>query len=80
MPKAVNYDAVELGKLRGKVKGTKKKSHKVDKLPAAVGLGSLGGKVGGPARAKVLNAKKRSAIASKGGKARQAAAKGKKGK
>jgi hypothetical protein len=73
--KSVNHDAVVLGRLRGKTKGTRKKPHKADKFPPAVSLGKMGGLVGGPARAKVLNAKKRSAIASKGGKARQAAAK-----
>jgi len=35
-------------------------------------LGKKGGKTGGPARAKSLSSKERSAIASKGGKARQA--------
>lgn len=40
------------------------------KLPAAVILGHRGGKVGGPARAKVLSPKERSTIASMGGKAR----------
>lgn len=40
------------------------------KLPAAVILGHRGGRVGGPARAKVLTPKERSAIARMGGKAR----------
>ena len=40
------------------------------KNPAAVALGRLGGKVGGPARAKALSARRRSAIAKKAAKAR----------
>jgi hypothetical protein len=40
------------------------------KNPAAVALGRLGGKVGGPARAKALSAKRRTAIAKKAAKAR----------
>lgn len=36
-----------------------------EKNPAAVALGRLGGKKGGPARAKALSAKKRKAIAQK---------------
>lgn len=40
------------------------------KNPAAVALGKLGGKVGGPARAKKLSAKRRSAIAKKAARAR----------
>ena len=40
------------------------------KNPAAVSLGRLGGLKGGKARAKSLTAKRRKAIASKGGKAR----------
>jgi hypothetical protein len=45
---------------------------------AAKQLGSRGGKKGGPARAKALTSSQRSAIASKGGKAKAAANKGKK--
>ncbi len=41
-----------------------------DKLPAAVTLGALGGKKGGPARADALSAKRRKEIAVEGGKAR----------
>ena len=41
-----------------------------EKNPAAVALGRLGGKKGGPARAKKLSKKKRSAIAKKAAKAR----------
>jgi hypothetical protein len=40
------------------------------KNPAAVELGRLGGKKGGPARAKALSKKKRSAIAKKAAEAR----------
>jgi len=40
------------------------------KNPAAVALGRLGGKVGGPARAKALSARRRTAIAKKAAKAR----------
>ncbi|MBI4468863.1 MAG: hypothetical protein HY650_06015 [Acidobacteria bacterium] len=40
------------------------------KNAAAVALGRLGGQKGGPARAKSLSAKKRSAIAKKAAKAR----------
>jgi hypothetical protein len=42
------------------------------KNPAAVALGKLGGKKGGPARAAKLTAKKRSEIASKAARARWA--------
>lgn len=38
---------------------------------AAKALGKVGGKAGGPARAKALTASERKAIASLGGKARQ---------
>lgn len=41
-----------------------------EKNPAAVALGRLGGKKGGPARAKALSAKKRKEIAKKAAKAR----------
>jgi len=40
------------------------------KNPAAVALGKLGGKKGGPARAKALSKKRRSEIAKKAAKAR----------
>ena len=40
------------------------------KNPAAVALGHLGGIKGGPARAKALSAKKRSAIAKRAARAR----------
>jgi len=40
------------------------------KNPAAVALGRLGGAKGGPARAKALSRKRRSAIAQKAAKAR----------
>ena len=40
------------------------------KDPKAVALGRLGGKKGGPARAKKLTSGERSAIAKKGGKAK----------
>ncbi len=43
---------------------------KPEKNPAAVALGRLGGKKGGPARAKKLSKKKRSEIAKKAAKAR----------
>jgi hypothetical protein len=43
---------------------------KPEKNPAAVALGRLGGKKGGPARAKKLSAKKRSEIAKKAARAR----------
>ena len=41
-----------------------------EKNPAAVALGRLGGKKGGPARAKALSAKKRQEIARKAAKSR----------
>ena len=41
-----------------------------EKNPAAVALGRLGGKKGGPARAKSLSAQKRKEIAKKAAKAR----------
>lgn len=43
---------------------------KKTKMPAAVELGKLGGKKGGPARAKALKPAKRSSIAKKGADAR----------
>ena len=46
------------------------------KNPAAVELGRLGGKVGGPARARKLSPKKRSEIARKAANARWEKAKG----
>lgn len=45
------------GRARGTSKGAKAKN------PAAVALGSKGGKKGGPARARALSGSKRSAIA-----------------
>jgi hypothetical protein len=47
--------------------------HSVKKNPHAVSLGRLGGLVGGPARAKVLGAKRRREIATRAGLARSAA-------
>lgn len=47
-----------------------KAEEKPEKNPAAVALGRLGGKKGGPARAKKLSKKKRSDIAKKAAKAR----------
>jgi hypothetical protein len=47
-----------------------KMAQKHSKNPAAVSLGRRGGKKGGPARAKVLSAARRKAIASMGGKAK----------
>jgi hypothetical protein len=44
-------------------------SHMAKKNPHAVALGRLGGKKGGPARAKKLSAEERVAIARQGGKA-----------
>jgi hypothetical protein len=44
----------------------------VEKNPAAVALGRLGGRKGGPARAKKLTAKQRSEIAKKAAQARWA--------
>lgn len=41
-----------------------------EKNPAAVALGKLGGKKGGPARAKALSKERRSEIAKAGAKAR----------
>ena len=41
-----------------------------DKNPAAVALGRMGGKKGGPARAKKLSKKRRSEIAKKAAEAR----------
>lgn len=43
---------------------------KVEKNPAAVELGKLGGRKGGPARAKKLSKKRKSEIAKKAAKAR----------
>lgn len=45
-------------------------NRKKKKNPAAVALGKLGGKKGGPARARKLSAKERSAIAKKASHAR----------
>ena len=57
---------------------TKKKETK--KNPAAVALGKLGGKKGGPARAKALSSERRSEIARAAAKARWTKEKGKKTK
>ncbi len=48
---------------------------KSGKNPAAVALGRLGGKKGGPARAKILTAAEREKIAAKGGEAKAKKAK-----
>ena len=48
----------------------KEESAKPEKNPAAVALGRLGGKKGGPARAKKLSKKRRSEIAKKAAMAR----------
>ena len=48
----------------------KKKPAKPEKNPAAVALGRLGGKKGGPARAKKLSAQKRKDIAKMAAKVR----------
>ena len=50
----------------------KKRDKKSSLAAAARILGAKGGKRGGPARAKALTAGERSAIASKGGKAKNA--------
>jgi hypothetical protein len=47
-------------------------SEKPEKNPAAVALGKLGGLKGGPARAKILSAKRRAEIAKRAAKARWA--------
>lgn len=50
--------------------GASAEEPKPEKNPAAVALGRLGGKKGGPARAAKLTAKQRSAIAKKAAQAR----------
>ncbi len=72
MPKALNQDAVVLGKMRGKamLRSVKRKPRKVNKIIAAVHLGALGGAIGGPARAKALPRERRIEIAKQGAKAR----------
>ncbi|ULA62159.1 MAG: hypothetical protein LZF86_10018 [Nitrospira sp.] len=72
-PKDVNVNAFEiLQALTGEAADLshnetslpkKKKSDRPEKNPAAVALGRLGGKKGGPARAKKLSPQKRKAIA-----------------
>ena len=47
-------------------------TQEVEKNPAAVALGRLGGKKGGPARAEKLSKKRRSEIAKKAAQARWA--------
>jgi hypothetical protein len=54
-----------------------KKTRKAKKNPAAVALGKLGGKKGGPARAAKLSSEERVEIARKAGKAGAAARWGK---
>lgn len=68
-PSDVNVTAFDILKA---VTGEPEDSEKTpgEKNPAAVALGRLGGKKGGPARAKVLSQKVRSAIAKKAAKAR----------
>ena len=53
---------------------TKKPNSSRASTPAARDLGSKGGKKGGVARAKALTSSQRSAVASKGGKAKAAKA------
>jgi uncharacterized OB-fold protein len=57
-------------------KGKPKPEESDEKNPHAVALGRLGGKKGGPARAKKLTAKQRKEIAKKAAQARWAKEKG----
>lgn len=52
------------------------KKTKGTKMPAAIQLGRLGGKEGGPARARVLSPRRRSQIAKMGAMARRRKSKG----
>jgi hypothetical protein len=54
----------------------KKSKGGAGKNPHAVALGSKGGRLGGPARARALSKKRRTEIAVMGGKARQGAYEG----
>ena len=69
MPKRSSKKEIDVNILASKivVEATKEpaKESKPDKNPAAVALGRLGGKKGGPARAKALSKKERSEIAKK---------------
>ena len=67
-PRDLNALAFNIvGKAIGDIKPEEEKSKK---NPAAVALGKLGGLKGGKARAKVLSAKRRKAIAREGAAAR----------
>ena len=64
-----NVTAFEILKVATETEEPAKEPTK-EKNPAAVALGRLGGKKGGPARAKNLSAKRRKEIAKKAAKAR----------
>jgi hypothetical protein len=64
MPKRSSRDANQIAKsVIDRIVELTEGSDKPEKNPAAVALGRLGGKKGGPARAKALTAKKRAEIA-----------------
>lgn len=72
MPKKTTKKARDVNQIAAAIIGSldEEPERKPEKNPAAVALGSLGGKKGGPARAKKLSAKKRSEIAKKAAEAR----------
>jgi hypothetical protein len=64
MPKRSSRDANQIAKsVIDRIVELTEGSDKPEKNPAAVALGRLGGKKGGPARAKALTAKRRAEIA-----------------
>jgi hypothetical protein len=64
MPKRSSRDANQIAKsVVDRIVELTEGSDKPEKNPAAVALGRLGGKKGGPARARALTAKKRAEIA-----------------
>ena len=67
-PEDVNILASEI--VESATKGKPKPDKDKEKNPHAVALGRLGGKKGGPARAKKLSAEKRREIAKKAARAR----------
>jgi hypothetical protein len=70
MPKRSSKRSSDVNQLAAQLVAEATGEPRREKNPAAVALGRLGGKKGGPARAKKLSAKKRSEIAKKAARAR----------
>lgn len=70
MPKRSRKPPKDLNKLASYITEQTTEEKDSEKNPAAVALGRLGGKKGGPARAKKLSKKRRKEIAQKAAKTR----------